>query len=75
MRRNGVLSLRGRGLREQYDAAQPLSDRLARLLSKVEPPNSGSEAADAPHGQRDFADPDRRAGPRLCGRRFSDSLA
>jgi hypothetical protein len=31
-----VLASIGRGLREQYDAPQPLSERLAELVRKIE---------------------------------------
>jgi len=31
-----VLAFLGRGLREQYDAPQPLSERLAELVRKME---------------------------------------
>jgi hypothetical protein len=61
MRRNGVLQSQenaahrahvlasiGRRLREQYDATQPPSGRLADLVSKIERSTSGSEVADAP---------------------------
>jgi hypothetical protein len=37
-----IRSAIGRRLREQYDAAQPPSGRLADLVKKIEQPNQGA---------------------------------
>jgi hypothetical protein len=56
-RTRAVLASIGRGLRQRYGALQPLSERLAELMTKIEQSTDEVKAADAPGGRHD---PSRR---------------